>query len=71
MHNFIRSHQLQEEIYDREQRLAERENALRAASELDPLEDGTRANTAKGDGRRMNEFRDKIAEQMWQDYIRG
>ena len=29
----------------------------------------TRANSAKGDGRKMNEFRDKMAEEMGQDYI--
>ena len=31
----------------------------------------TKANSAKGDGRRMNKFRDKMAEEIWQDYIRG
>lgn len=46
---------------------------MRAASRLKPLEEdvGTRANIAKEDGRRMNEFGDKSAEQMWQDYTRG
>lgn len=70
LHNFIRSHQLQEDIYDREEELAEKE---RGSSSENVLEEdiNTHANTSKGDGKRMNEFRDKLAEQMWQDYMRG
>lgn len=52
-------------MYDREELQAEKEDR-----ERDNEEDiETRANLAKGDGKKMNEYRDKIAEEMWADYI--
>lgn len=65
LHNFIKTHQSQEDIYDRKQIHAEREDQQR--DNEDYIE--TRANLTKGDGKKMNEFRDKMAEEMWQDYI--
>ena len=65
LHNFIHMYQSEEDIYDREQ------------GELDEgLDDNeesveTIANLAKGDGRKMNEFCDRIATEMWQDYVQG
>lgn len=70
LHNFIRSHQLQEDIYDWEEELAEKEKGSSSANMLEENVN-THANTSKGDGKRINEFRDKLVEQMWQDYIRG
>ena len=54
-------------MYDREQIQAERDDRF----EKDGIDMETRANFAKGDGRRMNEFRDKMAKEIWQDYICG
>lgn len=31
----------------------------------------TRVNSAKGDKKRKNKFCNKIAEEIWQNYIRG
>ena len=54
-------------MYDREQIQAERDDSF----ERDGIGMETRANSAKRVGRRMNEFCDKMAEEMWQEYIRG
>ena len=54
-------------MYDREQVQAERDDRF----ERDRISMETRANSAKGDGRRMNEFCDRMVEEMWQDYIRS
>lgn len=70
LHNFIRNHQLQEDIYDRKEELAEKEKGSSLENVLE--EDiNTLANTSKEDGKQINEFHDKLAERMWQDYIRG
>ncbi len=61
--NFICIYQLKEGIYDRKQReLGERLNDNEKSIK-------TRTNLAKGNRRKMNEFCDKIATKMWQDYI--
>lgn len=60
LHNFIYKHQSQEDMYNREELQAEREDR-----ERDNEEDiKTRANLAKRDGKKMNEYRDKMAEEM-------
>lgn len=52
-------------MYDREKKLAEREDRERdSKSDIE-----IRTNLAKGDGKKMNKYQEKIAEQMWQDYI--
>lgn len=65
LHNFICMYQSEEDIYDREQgELDERLDDDEEIVETNP-------NLAKGDGRKMNEFRDRIATEMWQDYVQG
>ncbi len=58
-------YQSEKDIYDKEQRELD--------EGLDDNEESieTKANLAKGDGKKMNEFRDRIATEMWQDYIQG
>ena len=70
LHNFIQSHQLQEDIYDWEEELAKKEKGSGLENVLE--EDiNTLVNPSKGDGKQMNKFCDKLVEQIWQDYIRS
>lgn len=64
LHNFIQSHQLQEDIYNWKKKLAEKERGVSSENVLEK-NINTYANTSKKDGKRINEFRDKLAEQMW------
>lgn len=65
MHNFIRMNQSKEDIFNKEQVWSDE----KLGNNRDNIE--TKANLAKEDGRKMNEFCDKIAEEMWQDYVQG
>ena len=66
MYNFIQSHQIIDDIYTKTQldaekmamRLGKRERQV-AERVIQPS-----ANTNKGDGARMNRFKDEIAEAM-------
>ena len=66
LHNFIQTHQSQDNMYDREQVQAERDDRF----EGDKIGIETRANSAKGDEKKMNKSCDRMAEKMCQDYIR-
>lgn len=52
-------------MYDREQVQAESDDKF----EGDRIGMETKANFAKRDGRKMNEFCDRMTKKMWQDYI--
>lgn len=65
LHNFIRMYQSEENIYDREQ------GELDEGLDDDEESVETRINLAKGDVKNMNEFRDRMTTEMWQDYLKG
>ena len=56
LHNFIWMHQLQDNMYDRKQVQAKRDNRF----EGDGIDMETRTNSAKRDKRKMNEFCDRL-----------
>ena len=68
LHNFIQSHCTTGDIYDKAQLDAERLLIRLSRGEEEVEEQGihTSANTSRGDGAQMNQFRDEIAETIWQ-----
>lgn len=65
LYNFIYMYQLEENIYDRKQEnLDKRLENNKKSVEI-------RANLAKEDEKKMNEFYDRIVTEMWQNYIQG
>lgn len=60
LHHFIYKHQSQEDVYNREELQAEREDRERNNEEDIKI----RANLAKEDGEKMNEYRNKMVEEM-------
>lgn len=71
LHNFIRQKASSADLFDLEQQQAEdRERPNSHMGDNNEEEEGlqTDANTSKGDGKKMNAFREEIAKAMWEDY---
>lgn len=70
LHNFIQQKASSADLFDLEQQQAEdRERPNSHMDDNNGEEEGlqTDANASKGDGKKMNAFREEIAKAMWED----
>lgn len=64
VHNWIRRHSVEEDMYERQERLGEDEREVRM-EQPDPVTVMTRGASSK-----MDQMRDKLASDMWDDYVK-